>query len=544
MRSVPGVLLAVVILWGGYVRLTNLGGTPFTSDELNHYYASQSMERGEGPLLPSGQEFRRGLDVTRLVGLTLRFVDSPERAVRLPSAIFGVLCLIVFAAIAWRLGGPWVAVWSTLILSIYPEAVIQSRHGRFYAFQTLFGLFALYAGWMALRGAGRRQMPDVRSVRNSWLWALAALVALGLGTRVQIVTLAVVAGWGLCLVFAAWADGVARGWQEWRRSMPLQLTMLGVLGLAALLIVRTDVAADLLRQTRVVAWWAQARAGMPSPLFYYYGLAEDIPVALSFAPLVFLIVALRDLRMGVFLAAWFGVPLFLHSFVFAWKGDRFVQLAMPAFFLAIGIAAALGAGALFRATRDSIAKWKAARPYARPAASTVVAVVALALVVTTPAFNAARRAPGLDAPRWAEVSAILKERTDLRGLPLGASVPTAGLFYWGRVDFAVAMGLLERFGDPDPNDPSVAEQNQEGSWWVVMGTPDYYTGVPVLTTPSAIQHRFRDVGAVLIAIDSNRWTYGNIEPSLRQRLSLDAEELCAHRCGRLMLFHWRFDLHP
>jgi hypothetical protein len=326
--------------------------------------------------------------------------------------------------------------------------------------------------------------------------------------------------------------------------MPLQLAILGVLGLAALFIVRGDIAADLARQTRLVAWWAQARAGMPSPLFYYYGLAEDLPVALSFAPLVFLIVALRDLRLGVFLATWFGVPLFLHSFVFAWKGDRFMQLAMPAFFLAIGIAAALGAGALFRATRDSIAKWEAAKPYARAAASTVVAVVALALVVTTPAFNAARRAPGLAAPDWPEVSAILDERPDLRGLPLGASVPTAGLFYWGRVDFAVAMGLLERFGDPDPTDPSVAERNAEGSWWAVMGTPDYYAGVPVLTTPHAIRRRFGDVGAVLIAIDSNRWTYGNIEPGLRQRLSADAEELCVDRCGRLMLFHWRFEASP
>jgi hypothetical protein len=542
--GLPGAVLVLVLLLGGYVRLANLDGTAFTSDELNHYYASQGLERGEGPVLPSGEEFLRGTDFTHLVGFSLRFGDSPERAVRLPSAIIGVGNLIAFAVIAWLIGGPWVAVWSTLVFAIYPEAVIQSRHGRFYTYQALLGLLAFYAGWMALRGAGRRETPDGKAVRISWLWALGAIVALALATRVQIVTLVIAAGWGTGVFVAAAADVWVHGWRAWRNSVPIQCAAIILVGIAVTLLLNPELAAKVQRQAQMVAWWARARAGMPSPLFYYYGLAEDLPVALSFAPLVFLVVALRDMRLAVFLTTWFGVPLLLHSFVFAWKGDRFIQLAMPAFLLAIGIAAARGAGALHRATCESVSRSPRAARYAPQLASTAVVLVALALVTTTPAFNAARRAPWLGGPRWSAVSAIVGERPDLRGIPLGASVTTAGLYYWGRVDFGVAKGLLEWFGEPDPNDPNVAELDPNGSWWAPMGTPDYYAGVPVLTTPQAIRHRFEGAGSVLIGIDRNRWTYGNIEPSLQQTLSREAEELCGTRCGQLMLFHWRFEVSP
>ena len=81
-RWVPAALLVVVILGGGYVRFADLGRREFISDELLHYYPAQAIERGEEPVLPSGLEYRRGIDYTRLVRIALRFDWPAETAVR------------------------------------------------------------------------------------------------------------------------------------------------------------------------------------------------------------------------------------------------------------------------------------------------------------------------------------------------------------------------------------------------------------------------------------------------------------------------------
>ena len=537
-RWLPRLLLAAIVLAGSYIRVAQLGTQDFTTDETNHYYVSQALGRGEGPLLPSGTVYRRGIDFSRLVGLSLRFVDSPELAVRLPSALFGVLGLLLLAAIAWRIAGPWAAVWSTLLLAVYPEAVSQSRIGRFYTYQLFFGLIALYAGWQTLCDAGTRERPDVAAVRRKWLWAVATLLAFLLAARVQVTTLAVGAAWGTGVALAAACDVIVRGWRSVTRSVPLQLLLLGVLAGPFVLLATFGGLSEMAASAGRVPYWA--RLYDSGPKFYYWRLVDILPVALSLGPIAFLVVALRNLRLAVYLALWFGVPLTLHSFLFAWKGERFVLLAMPALFLAVGIAVARGAGALHRAAREGLARLSVGHRYAELGAGLVVAVVSLWVVVTTDPVVDARGVPRADKLlKWAEAKAIVGERPDLAGIPLGGSAPILALFYWGQVDFGISKGFLERSGKPAHGNPS--DRDTTGFWWSEQGTPDLYTATPILTTPDAIRDRFEDAGSVLIAVERWRLESGLTDPGLRQVLTERADELCGTRCGELMLFHWQFE---
>jgi hypothetical protein len=539
------LLLGLVIGWGSWIRLANLGEERLEGDELNHYYAAASLARGDGPLLPSGREFRRGLDITWMVGKLLPRERSPELAVRLPSAIFGVLNLILVAVIAWRLGGPWAAIWTTLLFAMYPDHVSQSRHGRFYTYQLAFGLVALYAGWRTVCTAGDRESPTPRELRRTWTWATLTVVMLLLAVRISVVSLSVAAGWGVCLAIAAAADLSARGIVAWRRSVPTQLTVTALSGILIVTILRSDFVASLLRTATSVPYWALA-TGEASVLYYYDLLSGQFPLLVSLTPLVYLMVWFRDRRLGGYLFAWFGLPLLLHSFLLPWKGDRYILLATPGLLVAGGIAAAAGAAGLSAFIRRMLGRQHQQRSVLTAAPIAVTTLLSIGVILTTPAFNFARKAPRntpafyfsrtppphSDGPRWDQAGRIIRERTTDPRIPVGSSLAEASLLYWGEVDFTIEIGALHQ-ASLHPSGKSLFE-------WKRPGAIDTYSGVPILTTPAAIREHFADVGAVIVAIDSMRLLYRNVEPELVQTLSAQGVELCQGQCGSMVLYLWRF----
>ena len=530
------VVLALVLLAGSYIRVVNLGDSDFGDDELFQFYVAESLERGEGPRLPSGREYLRGIDVSRLVQLSVRHLGPTHVAVRLPSTIFGILGLFLFAGILWTLGGPWVAVWGSLLLAIDPETLIQSRELRFYTYQMIFGLIALYFGWRTLRQAGARETPEHTTVVRQWVWAGITILSLLLAARIQVVSLSVAAGWGVCVAIAAAADVLARGWASWRRSVPVQLVAIGLVGAVLALLIRPDLVAEGIARSQTVPRWA-IYGGELQRLDYYYRLEGTFPVLLSLLPLIFVVVTLRNPRLGVYLATWFAVPMLLHSLAFPWKGQRFVLLAMPALFAAAAIAAAWGSTALCKLVRRTAARWRLPSHLRKPVANATVAAVSLGLIITTPAFHQMRKTvrPSTSPAnsQWTRTAEILRSRPDLAQVPIGTGYALHGLYYWDRLDFVVRINGLERSTYRTADGKWVVEYNP-------MGSPEYKAGRPVLTTPEAIRERFADAGSVLIAFSAGSVEAKNIEPSLYEVLEKEAEDLCRGRCGRTKLYHWKF----
>jgi MFS family permease len=533
----PLILLAIILAAGSYVRLAHLERGDFRDDELFQYYVAESLERGEGPLLPSGRTYLRGIDVTHMVRVSIRHLGRTPTAIRLPSAVLGALGLFLFAAILWAMAGPWPAVWGTLLLAVYPEAVVQARQLRFYTYQMLFGLGALYTGWQALRTAGSGEEPDRTSLVRQWLWVGLTLGVLLMAVRVQLVSLSILAGWGVCAALAAAADLAARGRHAWRKSAPVQIVAIGILGLMAALVMRPGLVAWLLERSRIAPYWV-VLGQRTDPLVFYASLRDDFPVLLAFLPVLFLGAILRKPRLGLYLTIWFAVPMLLHSFFFTWKELRFVLLAMPALFAAAGICAAWGAGALLGATEYTAGRWGVPPWLRRPAAHVVVVVTSLVMIGSLPALFTTRalvRADQERATKWTQSAAIIRARPDLAEVPAGTGYALHGLYYWPRLDFVVRVHGLERSTTRTTDGRWVIELNP-------MGSPEYKTGRPVLTTPEAIREHFAEVGAVLIAFDVRAGSSTNtyVEQSLYDTLSTEAEELCQGRCGAMRLYHWRF----
>ncbi|MGH7541297.1 MAG: hypothetical protein ACRELC_09880 [Gemmatimonadota bacterium] len=513
-------LLALVVALAAWLRLTSLGDAPFVGDELDHYYAALSLEQSGEPLLPSGNQYRRGLDITRLVTVTNGLVDDPELAARLPSAVFGILAVVLFAAIGWRLGGPWAAVWAALLLAIYPQVVLQSRQTRFYTYQLCYGLVALYAGWRALD-------PDARhTATHRALWAGLAVAAFLLGARVQVTTLTVVLGWGAAVAALAIRDLVCEGGAAWRRSLPLWLTAAGIAGALGVLVVAPGRVRDMLALATHVPVWAGDGGEVRA---YYWSFSASLPVLLALAPVSYLVVGTRRPWLAVYLLLWIAVPLAIHSFLLPWKSERYMLVATSGWLLVSAIAAGMGTRALvdriaafFERARPGLPRRRAVQG----AGAAVLVAGAFAVGTSRPFHDSLALPTPHERIHWDRAWQAIREAGPADA-PIGASLPLVPLFYWDRLDFVVGVDFLENYGI-EPGDARVGPD----------GSLDWYAGLPVLTRPASIRARYPVARTILIGIERNRWDYGNIAPELKRTLAAEGRELCGDRCGALLLFEW------
>ncbi len=538
-KRTPCVLIILVLCAGSLLRFVDLGSGHLSMDELSNFYPAQSLRDGKGFQLPSGHEYLRGADITRAIALTQTFFQDPELAGRLPAALFGSLNLILIAWITWWIAGGWAAFGTALLLAIYPEAIDQSRLTRFYTYQLNFGLLALGCAWRGLAASAAAATPSASGTpssardcyRKAWFWFAAAALAFLLAVRVHIVSLSVVMGFGACIAVLAIADWVIQRNASWRKNVPLQLLALSLLGGGTFVITHWGTLASVLELVTYVPHWASAVPG--SPLTYYWDLNGNFPLLFSLLPAVFLTVFLCNARLAVLLACWFGVPFLLHSFIFAWKGERFILLAVPALFLAGGIAAARACGALHRAARAAFA-WLPIRTgaafSAERAANFFVAVTCLFVLATTPAFQQALKIPTpVKNQNWRAAQSILEKVANDSTSVVGSSMPLPGRFYFTRLDFTVGMEFLER-------------ALSKGGGPLPVGSPDEYAGVPILPTPASIRNHFPEATRAFIAIDPQQRSYGNLDPALVEALEgPSARELCRGGCADLELYEFPLD---
>ncbi|MEA1984379.1 MAG: glycosyltransferase family 39 protein [Euryarchaeota archaeon] len=147
ITSDPYLLLMIaIVLIGAYLRLHNLGAQSIWLDEASTYY----MAYGESI---SGVWAHALADRhPPLHFLIINFVStfsSSEFALRLPSAIFGILTIPMIYKTGEAIFGRKEGLVSAFILSISTIHIFYSQEARMYAQMILFALVSLYFIYMA-----------------------------------------------------------------------------------------------------------------------------------------------------------------------------------------------------------------------------------------------------------------------------------------------------------------------------------------------------------------------------------------------------------
>jgi len=533
-RLLALITLALVLLAGSWVRLDRLGAREFWTDELNHVFAARALNQGEGPLLPSGEAYRRGIVYTRLVAATEGRTDDPEHDARFPAAILGVVGLVLIAGIAWRLGGPWTAVWATALLAIYPEAIEQSRNVRFYTYQMALGMIGLFAGWYATRPR-RVDEPSGSSLDLATRWGgtLIAAASLFLAYQTQPTTLAVIAALGVWYAGVALHSTVQQGAHAVRTSVPVQTIALGALVL--LVSFAVGVAGPLLAKWSAQASWRASWVtdGTQSRTYYFYLINSTLGWSMAFLPVAAMVTFRRAPRLTLYLLTWFCVPLLLHTFLLEWKGARYFLLPVPAVILLVSLARAELFGALREHIEETLTP--ALRGMARGAAMVAVAAAGTWAVVTLPAFSEFRAIVNAKDAKsdWLTARVILDTLPAADSLPWGSTDPLMSLHFWPRIDVGIQPPLADYGIEPSSSHPAPRFAPA-----IPPHLNDYYTGYPLIFSPDSLRAAYGAYGGIILGVNTDYDSF--VHPELREVLKRDAEDLCPAKCTRFKLYLWRF----
>ena len=189
-RSVTFMALAAIVIVGTALRFWGLGDIGLHGDEETMAMPTMHIVKDGQPLLPSGMFYPRGIGQLYMMAGAVKVFGESEWSFRLPSALCGVL-LIVLAFYAGRrfLAPTWNLAFAAAV-ALLPEFIVDAQTARMYGF-----LVTCVAGYMVLLFRWER-------TDNAW-YLLAAVATLIVGIQFQ--TLAVFAA------FMAFYPGLVRG---------------------------------------------------------------------------------------------------------------------------------------------------------------------------------------------------------------------------------------------------------------------------------------------------------------------------------------------
>jgi 4-amino-4-deoxy-L-arabinose transferase-like glycosyltransferase len=213
------VVLLLILALAAYVRLANNAENPgWYSDEGTHLDIAQHLARGRSQYLAINQSTmlfsRLPLFELLLAGL-LRAKGGGIGALRTLTGMLGVISVGMLHLVVRRIKKEsTLALLSSLMLAVYPQAILYSRLGLSYNLLTPLVLLAFWGLWEYL-GAMRR----------GWL-ALAAL-AIGMGGISDL--------WMFSLVAPMMLVVSIRRWRDLLWSVPLMLLPFGLYAAVMLL---------------------------------------------------------------------------------------------------------------------------------------------------------------------------------------------------------------------------------------------------------------------------------------------------------------------
>jgi 4-amino-4-deoxy-L-arabinose transferase-like glycosyltransferase len=168
-RALHRVPLAMIVLGAAIVRFWTLGDVGLHGDEETMAMAVRGILEQGAPILPSGMFYPRGLSQLALMAVSVSIFGESEWALRLPSALCGVVLVPIGYVLGRRFLRPHWNLAFAASLAFLPELVVYSQTARMYIF-----LVTCIAASIACVFAWER------TSHTRWLVAAAALLVPGI----------------------------------------------------------------------------------------------------------------------------------------------------------------------------------------------------------------------------------------------------------------------------------------------------------------------------------------------------------------------------
>lgn len=135
------VTLALLVILGFGLRVTQLGAIGFAEDEMNKLDAIHAYERGD---FTANSEHPMVMKLLMWAAVNTIPASSPEAALRLPNALIGALTVIPIFLLTLALFDRWTALLAAAFWAFGINAITHNRIGKEDSLLVFFMLFAFF----------------------------------------------------------------------------------------------------------------------------------------------------------------------------------------------------------------------------------------------------------------------------------------------------------------------------------------------------------------------------------------------------------------
>ncbi len=534
---------------GGFLRFYQLGGPSVWVDELNHLYAGQSLIENGSPELPSGQLYDRALIYSKLVSYSFQVLGVNEFSLRLPSAIIGLLCLVLIYFVAKRFFGVTPALLSVLFLAISPFEIGWSRISRMYTlFQFLFllGIYTFYLGFesenkdtfsrVQTNILKRFTAGGIINFIESWnlnlIWLSISVIFLTVSYFVHQLTALFFVGilFYLALMFLV----------QWRNESFLQalkgkyfILLVLSLGMTGIMIL---VVPGIIAFVQYAVLYSPKWAAMPkfqNPKLYLDFIFDqyNFPMGVLFVLGIYQVMS-RLHRFGYYIVSIFMACLLLFTFVFSYRHLQYLYNIYP--ILIIVSAYAFSNIVNSESGRIKTAWFKKSRLNDVIFKALIVCCF-LVWIPLTPSLRLARRIP-FSKDGGFNGAVFLTEhrqacnyiRENCRNDDLIISSDALGtLYYLERVDYDL------NFADFDLSKEKDLKNNQ-GEYF------DLYSGKPFLQSVSQLQTLMEQYNSIWLVSEDYKFSRAPVyvPTPIREFVLANFEKVFTTKNGTILVFHF------
>lgn len=335
-KYASALILVLIVLAGAGLRVANLDRTSLWVDEANTVFTAQALNETGVDTLPSGHIYGRARVYTAIVAASFRIFGVSEASARLPSALFGVLSILLVYGLARIFFGPKTAFVTACFMTFSHFEVGWSRTARMYTLLQFMTLWLTFAFLKTFPEA------DARSPRNRWVdflsfpWLAVLLVTFAV-TAVHIHSLIamLVPAFGLAMLVRAIRialNGTERS--RWLNAYTVLLVG-GVMAGAALLAVLPGLRQTMLESFTYTPGWAEgsAFAARKTALLEFLLSPWRMPITVFAFLGGFQLITRKHVR-GWLPGILFLAPFILLSLTFTHRVEAYLFFVYP-FFLMI-----------------------------------------------------------------------------------------------------------------------------------------------------------------------------------------------------------------
>lgn len=544
--------LIVFVGIGIFFRFYRLELPSIWIDELNHYYVAQSIIQKDTPTLPSGEIYPRAVLYSKLVAYSFRLLGANEFSLRLPSAFFGVLCIIVAFFVAKRFFGETAALLTALFVAISPFAIGWSRLSRMYTlFQFLFmlGVYAFYRGFESdKRGVFAKWQGKVLSgVRGSHLlafltewklnlfWLLVAFIFFRMSYSVHNLTALFSVGVLFYLGFMFLLQWREQGFLSALKGKYF-IVLVGSIGVAALAIVAVPPVRSLVHDSLTyIPKWAEGTRFQERKLYLDFIFDQyNFPMGTLFVLGAYQIIS-RLHRNGIYALSLFLGYVLTLTFVFSYRHFQYLYNVYSLFIMICAFAFSNIVGYEFDFIKR---KWFSRTKLNDTLIKGIIFCTFLAWLPLTPSVRLTRRIPfsqdgsyngAMYMEEWREACSFVRERRNENDLVISSDA-LGTLHYLGRVDFDLNFADL---------DISIEKnlKNAQGEYF------DLYSGKPFIQSLAQLQQLMAENRTVWILFQQYKFSEAAVfvTPSIRDYILAEFERMLTTKNGTVVVFYYSKD---